>query len=86
MKLFFSLKYIIILNTSHRKIEINYFLAQTRSASVKASSLSSQVKAAVAQVNDRNWNWEEKILCLTTMQVRSFRRLALDSIDKALSN
>ncbi len=27
---------------------------------------SAQVKAAVAQVGDRNWNWEKEILCPTT--------------------
>jgi hypothetical protein len=36
-------------------------LAQARSASVQASSPSAQVKVAVAQVGDRNWNWEKKI-------------------------
>jgi hypothetical protein len=35
------------------------------SASFQASSPSAQVKAAAAQVGDRNWNWEKKILCST---------------------
>lgn len=37
-------------------------LAQARSALVQASSPSAQDKAAAAQVGDRKWNWEEKIL------------------------
>ena len=35
-------------------------LAQARSVSVQASSPSPQVKAAVTQVGNRNWNWEKK--------------------------
>jgi hypothetical protein len=36
-------------------------LAQARSALVQASSTSPQVKVAVGQVGDRNWNWGKKL-------------------------
>jgi hypothetical protein len=35
---------------------------ETRSASVKASLASAEVKAAAAQVGDRNWKWGKKDL------------------------
>ena len=47
-------------------------LAQARSASVQASSPPAQVKAAVAQISDRDWDCEKKTLCST---IRVIRRL-----------
>jgi len=45
--------------------EMATLLAQARTASVQASSPSAQIKAAVPQVGDRNWNWRKHILCPT---------------------
>jgi hypothetical protein len=45
--------------------EMVSLLVKACSTSIQASSPSAQVKAAAAQVGDRNWNWEKKILCPT---------------------
>jgi hypothetical protein len=54
------------------KIDPRLFV-QARSASIQASSPSAQVKAAVPQVGDRNWNWEE--LCPTNRGKLTWGRL-----------
>ena len=38
---------------------------QASSVSLQASSPSAELEAAAAQVGDRKWNWEKKILYLT---------------------
>lgn len=46
-------------------LEMVTLLVHARSASVEASSLLTQVKAAVGQLGDSKWSWEKKILCST---------------------
>ena len=54
-----------LLGADRGEPEVARLLVQARSASVQASSPSPQVKAAAAQVGDRNWNLRKKILCPT---------------------
>lgn len=50
--------------TEGQKPALSCALGRSQSQ-VQAPSPSAQVKEAVGQVDDRNWNWEKRILCST---------------------